>query len=223
MAALALECNISESDMRQVLDVQQLHTLGDKGDEPKPRRIGLGDLLELHGFSHTNKDLVKAMMKKDEDLWAQRPLPGLLLEYAAEDVRYLADVAAKQLGISSLSVEPSNPKREVVLAAVAACDLAKAGRIAEARAVLSGKGMTQSRPRQPRRPSIGRFFLELVGPSGVVPQLTPAPSAPEAAQPPSAVDLDGVTAAGHGHREGHHHAPLPSSDVKSLIAVLPVV
>lgn len=57
-------------------------------------RMGLGDLLLKYGLKHETKEQVKALMatRESSTMWTARPLPPLLLEYAADDARLLLDL-----------------------------------------------------------------------------------------------------------------------------------
>ena len=122
-----------ESRVQQVLDVQLLHEVTDLsavmasrsgGAEAaaSSRPIGLGALLAKHGFPHPTKGKVKALMAQDAELWATRPLPGLLKQYAADDARHLVPVATKQLGVQSLRIDSGDaPSDKLVADAIAYC------------------------------------------------------------------------------------------------------
>ena len=213
ISLLSAMCRLKTTDICQVLDVQHLNSII---GSPAPwgsgiRQMDLGDLLTLHGFDHPLQEAVKPTMDKGEaDIWLKRPLPEYLLKHAKDSIPYLAAVAAKQLSVSSLSLDPSNPDREVVLAAIAASSHKEDRRVAA----------RLQRLLRPKRRAGGRFIMELVeGVDGlVIAQMTPA----ETLLPDSQLgELKPLLAYSDTNAEPRHYAPTPSSDVESLIAILP--
>ena len=61
-------------------------------------------------------------MVQDAELWATRPLPELLKQYAADDARHLVAVAAKQLGVQILRIDSGDARSDQLVAdAIAYC------------------------------------------------------------------------------------------------------
>lgn len=74
-----------------VFDTQIAHAIME-GRDARSFRVGLNVVLELYSsYTNPHKDVVKHR----RGLWEQRPLPALLLEYSAYDVKFLREAYFK--------------------------------------------------------------------------------------------------------------------------------